>query len=50
MFLAGIFDYIDDDTTSVLEQGPLKNLARDNQLAVYLHEVIGMPAIHTAIF
>lgn len=38
VFEPGIFDYIDDDTTSVLEQEPLKNLAKDNQLAVYLHE------------
>jgi glucose-1-phosphate cytidylyltransferase len=38
VFEPEIFDYIKDDTTSVLEQEPLKNLALDRQLAVYLHE------------
>ena len=34
----GVFDYLTDDTTCVLEQEPLQNLARDGQLAVYRHE------------
>jgi glucose-1-phosphate cytidylyltransferase len=32
-----IFDYLVDDTT-VLEQAPLTNLARDGQLAAYFHD------------
>lgn len=35
VFEKGIFDYLDDN--SVLEQEPLKNLAKDGELAVYEH-------------
>lgn len=38
VFEPAVFDYITDDTYCILEQEPLKNLARDGQLAVYLHE------------
>jgi glucose-1-phosphate cytidylyltransferase len=38
VFEPGFFDYLNHDTNCVLEQEPLQNLARDNQLAVYLHE------------
>jgi len=38
VFEPAIFDYITDDTNCVLEQEPLKNLARDGQLAVYFHD------------
>lgn len=33
-----IFDYIDDDSSCVFEQAPMKNLVRDNELAVYIHD------------
>lgn len=33
----GVFDYLGGDTT-VLEQSPLMNLARDNQLTAYFHD------------
>lgn len=33
----GVFDYIADDST-VLEQAPLMNLARDGQLTAYFHD------------
>jgi glucose-1-phosphate cytidylyltransferase len=36
VFESGIFDYIADDST-VLEQSPLENLARDGQLMAYEH-------------
>lgn len=32
-----IFDYIDDDLSCVFEQSPMKKLAQDNELAVYMH-------------
>ncbi len=38
VFEPEIFDYIDDDTNCILEQDPLKNLAKDGELAVYLHD------------
>lgn len=33
-----IFDYLDNDTTCILEQDPLKKLVKDNQLSVYIHD------------
>lgn len=36
VFNKDVFDYLDDN--SVLEQEPLKNLSKDNQLAVYEHQ------------
>jgi glucose-1-phosphate cytidylyltransferase len=36
VFEPGVFDYLADDTT-VLEQSPLQNLVRDNQLMAYEH-------------
>ena len=36
VFEAGIFDYLEDDST-VLEQSPLENLVRDDQLMAYEH-------------
>ena len=50
VFEPGIFDYIDDDTTSVLEQEPLKTLLKTTSWQSISTKVIGMPAIHTAIF
>lgn len=38
VFEPEIFDYLDHDTSCILEQEPLKNLAQDGQLAVYLHK------------
>ncbi|MCX7772660.1 MAG: sugar phosphate nucleotidyltransferase [Clostridia bacterium] len=38
VFEPAFFDYLTDDTTSVLEQEPLRQLAQDGQLAVYQHE------------
>lgn len=38
VFEPEFFNYLGDDTTCILEQAPLKNLAKDNQLAVYIHE------------
>jgi len=38
VFERRIFDYLDDDPDLFLEQKPLQRLARDGQLAVYLHE------------
>jgi glucose-1-phosphate cytidylyltransferase len=38
VFQREVFDYLDDDPQLFLEQKPLQRLARDNQLAVYLHE------------
>lgn len=37
VFEPEIFNYLENDTTCILEQSPLKNLVRDNQLAVYIH-------------
>jgi len=37
VFEAGIFDYLEDDST-VLEQSPLENLVRDDQLMAYEHQ------------
>lgn len=33
-----VFDYLDDDPSCVLEQEPLRTLARDGQLVAYRHE------------
>ncbi len=38
VFQREVFDYLDDDPGLFLEQQPLRNLARDGQLSVYLHE------------
>jgi glucose-1-phosphate cytidylyltransferase len=38
VFQREVFDYLDDDPDLFLEQQPLRNLARDGQLSVYLHE------------
>jgi glucose-1-phosphate cytidylyltransferase len=38
VFQREVFDYLDDDPDLFLEQKPLRNLARDGQLSVYLHE------------
>ncbi|MDT7741788.1 MAG: glucose-phosphate cytidylyltransferase [Actinomycetota bacterium] len=35
VFDRAVFDYLDDDEGLVLERGPLRELARDGQLAVY---------------
>ncbi len=37
VFNPGIFDYLENDGT-VLEKGPLENLAKDGQLMAYCHE------------
>jgi glucose-1-phosphate cytidylyltransferase len=34
----GVFDYLSNDTSCVLEQEPLINLVKDQQLAVYIHQ------------
>ena len=38
VFQKEIFDYLNDDPDLLLEHAPLQSLARDNQLAVYVHE------------
>ena len=38
VFEPKIFDYLENDTSCVLEQTPLKKLVKDNQLAVYIHD------------
>lgn len=38
VFERRIFDYLDDDPQLFFEQRPLRNLARDGELSVYLHE------------
>jgi glucose-1-phosphate cytidylyltransferase len=38
VFQREVFDYLDDDPQLFLEQQPLRQLARDGQLSVYLHE------------
>ena len=38
VFQREVFNYLDDDPNLFLEQRPLRNLARDGQLSVYLHE------------
>ena len=38
VFQREVFDYLDDDQQLFLEQQPLRNLARDGQLSVFLHE------------
>ncbi|MDF2546534.1 MAG: rfbF [Anaerosolibacter sp.] len=38
VFNKEIFDYLDDDTNCILEQEPMKNLAKEQQLAVYNHK------------
>lgn len=38
VFQRGIFDYLNDDPSLLLEFEPLGALARDGELAVYLHE------------
>ena len=38
VFQKEIFDYLNDDPGLLLEHAPLQSLARDNQLAVYVHE------------
>jgi len=38
VFQREVFDYLDDDPQLFLEQQPLRKLARDGQLSVYLHE------------
>lgn len=37
VFEPEIFNYLENDSTCVLEQSPLKKLVADNQLAVYMH-------------
>ena len=37
VFEPGVFDYLSSDASCVLEQDPLKNLARDGQLMAYRH-------------
>jgi glucose-1-phosphate cytidylyltransferase len=37
VFEPEIFRYLENDTTCILEQNPLKNLVKDNELAVYIH-------------
>jgi glucose-1-phosphate cytidylyltransferase len=38
VFQREVFNYLDDDPQLFLEQQPLRQLARDGQLSVYLHE------------
>ena len=38
VFEPGVFDYLNDDSSCVLEQEPLQRLARDGQLVAYRHE------------
>jgi glucose-1-phosphate cytidylyltransferase len=38
VFNREVFDYLDDDPALLLEIEPLRRLARDGQLSVYLHE------------
>ena len=38
VFQREVFDYLSDDPGLFLEAEPLQRLARDGQLAVYLHE------------
>ena len=38
VFQREVFDYLNDDPQLFLEQDPLQRLARDGELAVYLHE------------
>jgi len=38
VFQREVFDYLNDDPQLFLEQEPLRHLARDGQLSVYLHE------------
>lgn len=38
VFQREVFDYLDDDPGLFLEQEPLRRLARDQQLSVYVHE------------
>lgn len=37
IFEPEIFEYLENDTTCILEQNPLKKLAKDDELAVYMH-------------
>ncbi|TYQ16890.1 UNVERIFIED_CONTAM: glucose-1-phosphate cytidylyltransferase [Acetivibrio alkalicellulosi] len=37
VFEPEVFNYLKDDTNTILEQEPLINLTKDNQLAVYMH-------------
>jgi glucose-1-phosphate cytidylyltransferase len=37
VFERGVFDYLSDDPGCVLEQDPLRNLAKDGQLVAYKH-------------
>jgi glucose-1-phosphate cytidylyltransferase len=39
----GIFDYIKDGDATILERGPLENLAKDNQLQAYKHSGFWRP-------
>ena len=38
-----IFDYIKDGDSTVFEQNPLRNLAKDNQIYTYKHDSFWMP-------
>jgi glucose-1-phosphate cytidylyltransferase len=38
VFERGVFDYLSDDPGCVLEQDPLRNLAKDGQLVAYRHD------------
>lgn len=38
IFEPEIFNYLENDTTCILEQKPLKNLVKDKELSVYIHE------------
>lgn len=38
IFERGVFDYLSDDASCVLEQEPLQNLARDGELVAYRHD------------
>ena len=43
VFQREVFDYLSDDPQLFLELDPLRNLARDGQLSVYLHEKMWHP-------
>ena len=38
-----VFDYIENETDSIFEQEPLKNLAKDGEIYTYKHKGFWMP-------
>ncbi len=39
----GVFDYLEDDSRLVFEEGPIRSIVRDRQLMVYKHEGFWQP-------